>query len=425
MDDFNPSGFLIPLARLRTCSAAEVEEVMEKLALVYAKGDDAQVVSRRHGMGRVDGSLARLDTNLRKNPRRKDILEATVVDSGYASAEEEENDEESDEEGFEETITLIRNDSSERDFTVRWLTGFIARSSQWTYPTDGLLADDEVEEREALVEKAASLLSSCAHVDEDNDKALPRRFSFSLSPGNSGRSIDVELNDLVASEDHSSVGLQSWASSIHFARLMAQDPARFGILPGQSQRILELGAGTGMLSIATAKIIHALVENESPVTTEIIATDYHPDVLRNLERNVESNLPSARASVTVRPFDWQYPSWEAPFASTFDTILGADVVYCPGHADWIRNCVTRLLKKPTDSCPEGGVFWMIIALRNAGRHQGLADAVFDVFPTHDFQSQSGADELSLKVVHTQDLERQGGVGRRDEAGYRLLEICWI
>ncbi|KAL5494858.1 hypothetical protein ACEPAI_320 [Sanghuangporus weigelae] len=423
MDGFNPSGYLFPLARLRTRSTAELEVVMEKLALIYSKGDDAQVVSGRHGEGRLDGSLARLDMSLRKNRRRKETQEDTVVDSGYASAEEDETGEDSDAEGFMGSVELVRSDSFERDFTIRWLTGFIARSSQWIYPSDAFLSDEEAVEREALVEKAASLLSSCARVDEDHDKALSRLFAFPLGSRSSAESIDVELNDLIASEDHSSVGLQSWASSIHFARLMAEDPARFGIIPDQSRRILELGAGTGMLSIATAKIVHALSDGESPVTTEIISTDYHRDVLRNLQRNIASNLsPGIHASVIVHPFDWQHPSCEPPFDTVFDTILAADVVYHPCHADWIKNCVSTLLRKPTESCPEGGVFWMIIALRNIGRHEGLADAVFDVFPTLDMQSQRPAGEL--KVVQVQDLKRCEGVGRRDETGYRLLKICW-
>ncbi|KAL5533850.1 hypothetical protein ACEPAG_310 [Sanghuangporus baumii] len=424
MDDFNPSGYLFPLVRLRTSSTAELEAIMEKLALIYSRGDDAQVVSGRHGKGRVEGCLARLDTSLRKNRCRKDVREDTVVDSGYASAEEEETDEDSDHERLMRSIEVVRNDSFERDFTIRWLTGLVARSSRWIYPSDTVLGDEEAEEREALVEKAASLLSSCARVDEDHDKALSRLFTFPLGSRSSAEAIDVELNDLVASEDHSSVGLQSWASSIHLARLMAEDPARFGIVPDQSRRILELGAGTGMLSIATAKIVRALSDGKSPVTTEIISTDYHPDVLRNLQRNIASNLsPGIHAPAVVHPFDWQHPSCEPPFDTVFDTILAADVVYDPCHADWIKNCVSTLLRKPTESYPEGGVFWMIIALRNAGRHEGLADAVFDVFPTLDKQSQRPTGEL--RAAQVQDLKRCEGVGRRDETGYRLLKICWV
>lgn len=425
MQDFNPSGFLFPLTRLSASSTSAVEDAVEKLALVYSKGDDAQLATRRHGGGRVGGTLAQLDTSLRTSRRVKDLKQEAVVDSGYASsAEEDDVLVEDEDEDYTEALQLARNDTFEKEFTVRWLTGFIARSSLWTFPEDQTLSDEEVEEREALVEKAASLLSACSAISSD-EEALTRDFSFSLGPSGTGETIDIELNDLLAPEDHSSVGLQSWASAIHFARMMSEIPSAFDIEPDRSQRILELGAGTGMLSIAAAKIIHALGNETSRAPTEIIATDYHTDVLANLQRNVDTNFASgSRPAVDIYPLDWQHPSWEQPFDAPFDVILAADVVYDPCHAGWIKDCVSRLLKKPSPTCPVGGVYWMIIALRNIGRHEGLAAAVFDVFPTLDMDPEHESAGLRLKTVEVRNLERSGGVGRVDESGYRLFKICW-
>ncbi|KAH8119795.1 hypothetical protein DFH11DRAFT_1754099 [Phellopilus nigrolimitatus] len=311
-----------------------------------------------------------------------------------------------------EALQLVKHDPFELEFTIRWLTGFIARSSSWTSPSSGLLSDKELDEREALVEKAASLLSSCAGADVE-EEALTRKFQFPLGPSSDEEDICVELNDMLAPEDHSSVGLQSWASSIYFARLMCQDPSGFDIVSDKPLRILELGAGTGMLSIAAAKIHSALCGEQ--VEAEIVATDYHPDVLANLQRNVDTNFPStAHPTVSIHLLDWQYPPLEMPFDKHFDVILAADV-----------DCVERMLKRPSPACSEGGVFWMIIAIRNTGRHEGLAESVFDVFPVVSAEQETPSEHLSLKSVMVQDMERSGGVGRMDESGYRLFKICWM
>ncbi|EJD03517.1 uncharacterized protein FOMMEDRAFT_43901, partial [Fomitiporia mediterranea MF3/22] len=324
-----------------------------------------------------------------------------------------------------ETLQTVRHDSFERELTIRWLTGFISRSSSWMLPNDQELLDDELEEREVLIEKAASLLSSCANINEVDDEALSRKFKFPLGPADAGTNICVELNDLQATEDHSSVGLQSWPSSICFARMTSENPAGFNIVSGRTRRVLELGAGTGMLSIVTAKICRALSGGKPFGFPQIVATDYHPDVLLNLKRNVESNFASdTHLPVDVYPFDWQHPSWEHPFDAPYDLILAADVIYEPEHAGWIKDCVSRLLKRPSPSYPEGGVFWMFIALRNIGRREGLAAKVFDVFPTLDTELVKSSDELSLKAVQVRDLERSEGIGRKDESGYRLFKIRW-
>ena len=427
LHNFNPSTFLFPIAKLSSKTTDEIEEKIERLSLIYSIGDDKQLVSGRHNKPDASGTLAHLDATLRSLKRVKISKENVVADSGYASADEDDNDEEEDEkdeEDFVNMLQLVRSNTFERDHVISWLTGLISRSSSWIYPTSESLSDEEVEEREALVEKASALLSSFAGMDSDSEDEISREFTFPLLE--SGRTISIDLNDKFNSDDHDSVGLQSWASAIHLARLMAADPTSYGIYPTKQQRVLELGAGTGLLSIVTAKIINALEGNR---TTKIVATDYHSDVLENLRRNVNINFTAAhQPSVDVKLLDWQYPTSDPPFDSEYDTILAADVVYHPSHATWIKGCVSNLLKRPSSSCPEGGVFWMIIAIRNNGRHEGLANAVLDIFPLSDKDSPSSnepSEKPSLKVVSLRNLERTSGIGRTDESGYRLFKISWV
>ncbi|KAG6380650.1 hypothetical protein JVT61DRAFT_5020 [Boletus reticuloceps] len=237
--------------------------------------------------------------------------------------------------------------------------------------------------------------------------------------------IIVELNDApVDPTDHTAVGLQSWGSAIVFAQRMCLDSERYlgashpctrttstkteteTCLPPRPRRVLELGAGTGLLSITAAQIF-----SRTTVQVEVKATDYHPSVLENLARNVRHN--HSAVGVSVEKLDWCAVT-RTGGGGVYDVVLAADVVYHPEHARWIRECVERTL----DKC---GVFWLVIPMRSIGRHEGLSSTVEEAFP---FADERGGSEERLGVVRREEVERMDGVGRADEGGYTLFEIRW-
>ncbi|KAF4573590.1 hypothetical protein EYR36_008108 [Pleurotus pulmonarius] len=382
-----------------------------------------------------------------------------VPDSGYASADSDDDDDSEDECNFrarssskypsatssqpsiphghidseesesDNDIDLIRSDVLERTFAIKWITGFISRSDVWLAAIDADAdQDDEIEARSQLIDIASQILSAFSSVEPDDDEAASITRTFSFSVGVESKILDVQLNDAaLLSEDHTSVGLQSWGSAIILAERICKSPEFFGLdTPSERKlRVLELGAGTGLLSIVAAKLVPSSV---------VVATDYHPDVLSNLSLNVDSNFPRATPydSVCVHKLDWESPSFEAPFDQPFDVILAADVVYNPLHAQWIHDCVERLLVKPGGDDNRGrgsgdsgvGVFWLIIPLRSIGRHEGLYETVDSVFG--DTASKRGGDQRwRLVILERQELQRHaGGVGRVDESGYRLFKIGW-
>lgn len=351
--------------------------------------------------------------------RRKHV--ASVPDSGYASAEEDEEGgcEDTGETGIGEgfDVDVLRSDPFEREFVIRWLTAFTARSDSW-------VCDSGIEEEKArtqLVDDAAFLLASFAG-SEDEEDALTRTFSFPTfdEQGIASGDVHVELNDApLLSQDHTSVGLQSWGSSIVFAERMCAHPSHFGLTSQHDLRLLELGAGTGMLSIAVAKLCA-----QKSASVEVVATDYHPQVLDNLRSNVEVNFTASRCSpITVAPLDWQTPIYNEPLHRPFDVILAADVIYHPDHARWIKACVETLLQRPMPQ-RGGGVFWLIIPVRSTGRHEGMADTVEAVFRSEAvIKAAGGGVELGILVM--EGVGKHDGIGRADESCYRLFKIGWV
>lgn len=381
----SPAASLPPLNRLSNCSLIQVVDALTNIRTLYFPSP-------------LISSL-----RVQKNTKPHALHDNSAPDSGYASAEGDDDDDDlflDDDEG-NEALELLRADAFERAFAIKWLIGFTARSDGWI----SSVPEKETEAYTCAIDEAASLLA--LFTGPGPEQAITRKFFFQASDV---QPIEIELNDApLLSEDHTSVGLQSWASSILLAERLCASPGKFGLDGGEGLRVLELGAGTGLLSITLARIV-ASGEFRIP-RPFIVATDFHPDVLANLQRNVDTNGDTQ--SILVRELDWSRPNiGVGPFDRPFDVILAADVVYELPHASWISDCVTKLLARPT------GVLWMIIALRSGGRHEGLSSTVVDAF----FHEERGP---RLSILEQETLRRIDGHGRADETGYELFKIGWV
>ena len=384
-----PTVNLPPLKSLSNCSLNQVLDALTNLRVLYFPSPLVESL--------------RLQNNYK--PHAHLVCGSSAPDSGYASAEEDGDDTSSDFDGRNEALELLRTDEFERAFAIKWLIGFTARSDTWI----SSVPETETEAYTCAVDEAVSLLA--LFTGSESEQAITRKFSF-LASG--AQPVEVELNDApLVSEDHTSVGLQSWASSILLAERLCANPGKFNLdltTPGRGLRVLELGAGTGLLSISVAKILASGQVRTPRPPPMIVATDFHPDVLANLQRNVDDNAETQ--GILVQKLDWSQPiSSSVPFERPFDVILAADVVYESSHASWIANCVTKLLARPA------GVLWMIIALRSGGRHEGLSSTVGEAF-----SSEGGSGRLS--ILEKETLQRIDGHGRADEMGYKLFKIGW-
>lgn len=382
-----PSSSLLPVRSLVTASEEQVTSALRGLQTLYCP--------------------LRLPTLPKSSVRRKDLSAASgvstpiPVDSGYVSQDEDEDDEAA----AEEVTAAIRADPFERTFATRWLTSLISRVEEMDLTEDA---------RSQIVDDAAFILSSFSDsTNNEEEEALTREFSF---PTEHGVPIEVTLNDApLTGADHTDVGLQSWGASIVLSSMICAGPDHFNLtstsLP-ERPTILELGAGTGLLSLTLAKLLPTL----SIYPTNISATDYHPTVLSNLQENINTNFPpgeNVNMPVSAVALDWSLPPPD--LARSADLLIAADVVYAPQHAAWLRDCAAHLIA-PT------GVFWLIVTVRQTGKFEGIPDTVEAAF-VPELCPRDG-DGRSFQILERRQVEKRRGVGRGDEKGYNLYRIGW-
>ena len=324
----------------------------------------------------------------------------SLVDSGYASRDEEQDEHEVA--AAEEAIASICADPFERAFATRWLTSLISRIYEMGF-------DEQATDR--IVDDAAFILSCFA--DSSKDEALTRDFAFSMA---SSAVVSISLNDApLSGVDHTDVGLQSWGASIVLSSMMCATPDSFFLTPqalSNTPKVLELGAGTGLVSLMLAKLLPELAIAGADIT----ATDYHPAVLKNCKANIVTNFGASdggRASLNTMLLDWSRPP--PHLNSTVDLLVASDVVYAPEHAAWLRDCAAHLLK------PDG-IFWLMVTVRQSGKFEGIpntAEAAFD--PEVCPRSDKGK---TFRILETRQVEKRRGIGRGDESGYVLYKIGW-
>lgn len=387
-------------------SESRIFQVLESLSTIYCP-DVASVAhklnpSEDQPVGQANASL--------------------FVDSGYTSATEDAEDEKSENAATAaEKLYVLRADEYERGVAERWLTGFIGRAEE--------LACFETEDaRQRALDEASYVLESfyaTPTAEDPIDEEYARDFAFTLSvPGKEQSSVPVtvRLNDGLAgtnSQDPDDVGLQSWSASIVLSDLMCADPERFGLttsaIETQSPRIIELGAGTGLVGLVLGTALPHLGFTDP----KVIATDYHPAVLANLRDNITTNFGAVARDSPVEAclLDWSAPSREVPLHLPADMLIATDVVYAHEHAVWLRDCASQLL------APHG-VFWLLITVRQKGHFEDVhvCETVEKAFTAAD-RPQDAAGRL-LSIRRSERLDKCAGLGRGDESGYQLFMIGW-
>jgi len=308
----------------------------------------------------------------------------------------------------------IRADAFEHAYAMRWLIALVAQA---TTPH----ADSDADAVEPLVQSAAALLAICAGAASAGTRT--RTYAFG-----GGVRVRVQLTDVaLRNDDFGSVGAQTWESACVLAEMIAEEPARFGLGGGAPEaaaatvRVLELGAGTGLVSLTIGKILESR-------RAEIVASDFHPLALENLRLNIENNsCPDSRRGplVSAHFLDWQEAAdpanaLEAPFDVPFDEVFGTDVVYEVEHAAWISACLRRLVRLT-------GRFHLVIPIRE-GFTRELA-AIEGLFPRAEDMRPVAAVEPTLCITQKESIICEAGpnsvTGSRGDVEYAHYMIQWV
>ena len=346
----------------------------------------------------------------------------------------------------------------EKKFTIGWLSRLACNleSPATTDPTAN-----------TLLERAITLLAICS--GSAPAEGYIRTFTFTTSPPASSK-VTLQLREgSINSSEHegyNSVGVQTWGSaSVLSQRLMSSGSAVFPhALPGRPLRILELGAGTGLVSLAVAKFLSSNPPEDAVQRrgrTIILASDHDTTVLENLQSNIQRNGPfKTSTSLSATYLDWKMfyptratdpssdpsiaPRRDPPFDEPFDLILGADVVYEPQQALWLKATVEALLRQPVplspsdvqaentmlDSPPR---FYLVIPLRST--HSRESKSVLEAFPRlvqedvldKSKQAGEGADDLQmtsgprLVTFRVEEIEAED---RGTTVKHLCLEVGW-
>lgn len=319
-----PTLRLPPVGKILSTSVEELTDAVNYLSDLYnPEVQGIQYISRRQCLLVEDACASPHTHNRDSNPRRK----------SDASIKVQSSDVERD---------AIRADSFERTYVVQWLTALISRTGHLS---------EEVANWESVIQHAAGLLAIYAGAASAGIRS--RIFAFPSRRTQKTEIVKVQINDLpLDNQDYSSVGAQTWGGACLLADIIVTSPREFGLVPRRKRdlRVLELGAGTGLVGLAAGRLLLA-----SGVPSKVVTTDFHPTVLKNLRDNIALNSPPSEAAVSVSAhfLDWSTFSVSAseertpPFDDAFDVIYGADIIYELEHAKWIKACVETLLRKPS------------------------------------------------------------------------------
>jgi predicted nicotinamide N-methyase len=167
-------------------------------------------------------------------------------------------------------------------------------------------------------------------VTQDLEAELDRRFRMVNTPVDlERREVNIlhpaNADDLISEEDFvRDERLPYWADLWPSAKMLSRAMVEEN---GRGKRLLELGCGSGLVSVAAAIAGY-----------EVLASDYYADALLFTRLNVERNMPGA--SIRTREVDWR----DLPKGlGRFHRVVAADVLYEPAHGDLVAGAIAKTL----------------------------------------------------------------------------------
>lgn len=141
----------------------------------------------------------------------------------------------------------------------------------------------------------------------------------SLSPGNSPPTITLlEARNLLAATG--TTGFRTWEACLHLGAYLCSSSCSISVA---NKNVLELGAGTGYLSILCATYLHA---------AHVTVTDGSETILDDLSTNFFLNGLQDSPAIEVKELKWgqallggEQAEWDQ--GRPVDVVLGSDITY--------------------------------------------------------------------------------------------------
>ncbi|MBZ3879669.1 Protein-lysine N-methyltransferase EEF2KMT [Sciurus carolinensis] len=171
----------------------------------------------------------------------------------------------------------------------------------------------------------------------------------------------ITLSESTAIVSHGTTGLVTWDAALYLAEWAIANPAAF-----RHRTVLELGSGAGLTGLTICKAC---------CPRAYIFSDCHSRVLEQLRGNVLLNglslEPEATAGpecplVTVAQLDWDAASTSQLSAFQPDTVIAADVLYCPEVTLALVGVLQRLSACRRDQAPD---VYVAFTMRNPETYQ--------------------------------------------------------
>lgn len=149
--------------------------------------------------------------------------------------------------------------------------------------------------------------------------------------------LRLEGFTLDSDETAQSTGVTLWQAAPRLANFLIKSPELVA-----DKRILELGAGLGLCGM----VAHHLGANS------VVLTDADTITLERMRSNLDTNCPnhnSSKQSIGCRQLIWNNLS-QMEECGTFDTLLGADVIYTIESLDPLFDTVAYFLQQQAGAC---------------------------------------------------------------------------
>lgn len=193
-------------------------------------------------------------------------------------------------------------------------------------------------------------------------------------------------------------GLRTWEAALHMGQFLCQNPDLV-----HQKRVLELGAGTGYLSILCSRHLGA---------THVIASDGSDDVVNNLPDNLFLNSLQESEHITPMDLKWGHvllgteeQNWNG--GCPVDIVIGADITYDKS----VIPSLISTLEDMFDLYPAVDVY-ISATQRNADTFQVFLDRCRD----------AGLVPINMEY-HVPDRGQQSGPFYNDAVDILIYRVC--